>query len=1197
MAIALALTGAQASAETIDDGASVVVPTDRPSPWNIQEAPLQVGIVGQGRLRIENGGVVTVGKESYIGNAAGSRGEVVVDGAGSAWSSRSVSIAFAGSAAGSGNGGGEGAVTVANGARLDVGSALNLGARAGSRASLNIVGGGQVRVGSSETFGSVAAGLEGGQGDILVDGAQSLLQTFSPGGYSQLKIGDSGKASLTVSNGGSVITDSLTSGVSEGGDALVQISGAGSSLRSGYTSIGEIGRATLTVSDQGALLASQLNLGVDAGGEGTMRVSGAGSKVEVSDADIGGITIGNDGRGSLTVADGATVTTRLLNLGNSETARGDLSVTGAGSILNAGYAVYIGSRGQGSVRVENGGRIASGVTYLGGDEGSVGTATVTGAGSSWISDSSLYIAYGSQGSMIVEQGATVRSTDLFIGGNGNTDTDYGVGLLEILSGAKVYSGYTSLGSPGNDGGGGGIGGEGRVLIDGAGSLLNLTNDRGEGAGMTVGSGGKGELIVRNGARLEGGYLTVGDYKDEGGEASVLVSGAGSSLQMSGRVEAYNRPIRIENGATASSGSLELSNALNRAPTVFEVTGAGSGMTVSDTVRLAANTTLTVANGAKFATRDLILGGSGSTDNVAGAGSILNIGAAPGQAPAQIGSFVADTIVSNRSAAADAAINLNHTSAHFVLAAQLQGKATLNQLAGVTELTGQSKDFAGVVNVSGGELRVNGTLGGTVAVGRDARLSGAGTIGSTVIGAGATVAPGNSIGTLNVNGDLRFEAGSIYRVEANPQGPDSDRINVTGSASLAGGSLVHVGPDGTFKPGVVYTVLNAGGGVSGRFQGASSDFAFLEPELSYDANNVYLGLVRNRAQFQDYALTRNQKATSRGIAGTGSGHAVFDAVVKLPDDGALVRAAYDNLSGEIHAGAKSALFDDSRYIREAALARADAGSDGEFWLSVLGARAKYDSDGNADRLDRSSSAVLIGLDRAVGDSWRLGVAAGYGRDDLDADARRSSAKLDGYSIAAYAGARVNGFGARFGAAYAWHDIDSTRHIAFPGLAETARAKYDADTAQAFAEIGYRFERATSNLEPFLGLSYLKVETDPYRENGQAGLVAQRERMDATFTTLGLRADQSVAFGTTAAKFRGLIGWRHALDETVPTATHAFSAGGAFTVAGVPIARNTAVVEAGLELQVTQRIGLAVDYSGQIASDSKDHGLQARLQVSF
>ncbi len=120
------------------------------------------------------------------------------------------------------------------------------------------------------------------------------------------------------------------------------------------------------------------------------------------------------------------------------------------------------------------------------------------------------------------------------------------------------------------------------------------------------------------------------------------------------------------------------------------------------------------------------------------------------------------------------------------------------------------------------------------------LGGNGTIFGSVVNAG-TLAPGNSIGLLTVNGNFA-QVGGVYQVEANAAG-QADRINVGGSAAIAGGATVQVlAAAGSYANSTTYTILRATGGVSGTYSGVTSNFAFLTPSLSYDANDVFLTLA-------------------------------------------------------------------------------------------------------------------------------------------------------------------------------------------------------------------------------------------------------------------------------------------------------------------------------------------------------------------
>src|SRR5690606_33000621 len=158
---------------------------------------------------------------------------------------------------------------------------------------------------------------------------------------------------------------------------------------------------------------------------------------------------------------------------------------------------------------------------------------------------------------------------------------------------------------------------------------------------------------------------------------------------------------------------------------------------------------------------------------------------------------------------------------------------VKQGAGALTLTADSSAFGGHTVVENGNLIVNtgaGRLGGTLAVNNGGRLKGDGTVGSTILGAGAIVSPGNSIGTLTIDGDLTFDSASVYEVEVDPAGTSSDLIRVLGNANLAG-QVAHIGNNGSYAPGSVYTILEAFS-INGEFDSITSNYAFLDPVLSY-----------------------------------------------------------------------------------------------------------------------------------------------------------------------------------------------------------------------------------------------------------------------------------------------------------------------------------------------------------------------------
>jgi len=114
---------------------------------------------------------------------------------------------------------------------------------------------------------------------------------------------------------------------------------------------------------------------------------------------------------------------------------------------------------------------------------------------------------------------------------------------------------------------------------------------------------------------------------------------------------------------------------------------------------------------------------------------------------------------------------------------------------------------------------------------------------------------------------------------------------------------------------------------------------------------------------------------------------------------------------------------------------------------------------------------------------------------------------------------------------------------------------------------------------------------------AALQTDKSTNKVTFSMLGLRGEHTFNLGSTKATLIASVGWRHAMGDITPTATQRFATGSAFTVSGVPIAKNSAVIETGLDVAVSRNAMVNVSYMGQLASGARDHGVKGTLVVSF
>ncbi|WP_223484836.1 autotransporter serine protease [Pseudomonas sp. A-RE-19] len=536
--------------------------------------------------------------------------------------------------------------------------------------------------------------------------------------------------------------------------------------------------------------------------------------------------------------------------------------------------------------------------------------------------------------------------------------------------------------------------------------------------------------------------------------------------------------------------------------------------------------------------------------------------------------------------------------------------------GTLVLTG-ANTYAGPTLVNQGRLAINGSLLSAVTVNNSGILGGNGSIAALTAKSGGTVAPGNSIGTLQVAGDVTFEPGSTYAVELSPT--NSDQIIAGGKAIIEGATvslslensptLLTTAEVKTLL-GKQYNILQAAGGIEGRFGAVVPDYLFLGGTLDYSANGIQLAVVRNATSFTSVGQTPNQRAVAAAAEQLGAGNPLYETLLLSPT-AAVAQQAFQQLSGEIHPAIGTLLINDSRYLRDAVGERlrehdlfdAAAPTDdrSNAWLKVLGAWGK--SDGGHDYASSNSSigGLLAGVDGLITEDTRLGFVTGYSDSSLSmGDGTHSSASVDSYHLGAYLGHEIDALRLSVGGAYSWHRIDVKRDLQFGDVSGKQKSKRDATTAQLFTEAAYRLDLQPIALEPFVNLAYVHLNTESFSEKGDAAALKGGENnRDAVLSTLGLRASKAIALSDQQQlELSGTLGWQHNLSSTRSEDHLAFVNGNtAFSVQSVSMDRDAAVVgvRAGLALGRDTRLNL--DYNGLLGSREKDHGVGLTLDWQF
>lgn len=542
---------------------------------------------------------------------------------------------------------------------------------------------------------------------------------------------------------------------------------------------------------------------------------------------------------------------------------------------------------------------------------------------------------------------------------------------------------------------------------------------------------------------------------------------------------------------------------------------------------------------------------------------------------------------------------------FLLNGTLKNTA-LNTQGGISRVNVSGVLDGSNLTINGGVLSFNGVqTGGTTFVGQKGTLKGVGQLGDTTVA--GTIAPGNSIGTLTINGDYVQTETGVYQAEVAP-GSRSDQLHVTGTATL-GGTLVALPEPGIYYLGEQFNFIRADGGVNGQF--AITDFStfspFMQFNLAYGATGARIEVTRGNS-LASSANTANQHAVATVVDTLAINQGLPKPLTTLfPQQ---VGAALDSLSGELHAATSIALVEGSRHVRDAALSRrAGATSPGGdeaaatgVWVQAIGGSGTLDGNANTARTEANSNGLLMGVDRQFG-GWQVGLLAGTGRTDVkQQDGRRAKSKIDNTHFGAYASHNWGGFGLRGGLAWSEHDIDSTRELAFAGYSDTLSARYDGRTRQAFIEAGYRFGGREAGLEPYLQVARVEVDMKSINERGgAAALQGDVDDSRTTLATAGVRFDKGLKASFQQDSWlhvRGGVGYRHASGDRNPMAKLGFASGGdTFAVSGAPIADSAVVAELGLSAWLTANQQLELGYTGQFGDESRDHGANLRWSVRF
>ena len=359
--------------------------------------------------------------------------------------------------------------------------------------------------------------------------------------------------------------------------------------------------------------------------------------------------------------------------------------------------------------------------------------------------------------------------------------------------------------------------------------------------------------------------------------------------------------------------------------------------------------------------------------------------------------------------------------------------------------------------------------------------------------------------------------------------------------------------------------------------------------------------------------------------TGAGQVTSAVLAMTPGE---ARTALKMLSGEAYASTASVLQSQGDTVRALPLAHLRGNLDAPVragrptaqlgtpspdalpqsgaspvWAQAFGNWSTFGSDGNASSVTQSSGGLFVGGDGAVGGGWRMGGALGYVGSHNSIDDVSSRSNVDSYTATVFGGRNFQAGAGHFrfmaGAAYTWHDIDAKRDVVAGSLNQRLESSYHASSTQVFTELGYNLPLGDAyTLEPYAGLAWNQVRTRGFEESGgTAALRGAGSSDDVTSTTLGLRGAWEFGSDQAPGRLTANLGWRHAMGDVKPTQVLAFEGGSNFSVTGVPIARDAAVLGLGVEMAITRNTTAGVAYDAQFGGGNRQQAGVLKLAMRF
>ncbi|MFM9381132.1 autotransporter domain-containing protein [Pseudomonas sp. UV AK001] len=558
-------------------------------------------------------------------------------------------------------------------------------------------------------------------------------------------------------------------------------------------------------------------------------------------------------------------------------------------------------------------------------------------------------------------------------------------------------------------------------------------------------------------------------------------------------------------------------------------------------------------------------------------------------------------------------------------------------------------------VTVGKLFNKGSIKGDVHVEKGGSYAGKGTTGNLHVDGLLTV---NALhGSPRVKGNLNLSPNAELAYEVAP-GTGGQTIKVDGIANLDGATLKIVAAPGEYPETSQYKVIEANK-IEGKFGAILNDLAFMTATPQYNRKSVNLTYARNETPLASMATTDNGRSVADSIEEPPPSSRLPSATpapltASPPSPASDTSPASEETAVARGAGpapvtqpqtpanaAVAALLASNKTIAPVAIEQLAAGSNanlakatlssiapvsasmlsamnqldnrtasgksprqtsgttdsGRVWVKALGHGGEVDREYDS-ALKHATQGLVMGADWRLDDMWHIGLLGGKSQTKLDA--RQYDGDLDSWHLGVYAVRQDGPLALRLGATYASHDGSSKRRVSFNGYRDRLQGNYNANTQQAFAELGFNFGRYNVTFEPFASLGYQRYQRDSYAEKGgDAALKIFGQTRDNLSSTFGLRTAKIARLDNGMSLTpRFSAGWKHTFGE-LDSDTHQqlVKGGKRFEVIGATLDRNSLGVDAGLDLGLSTNHTLGVNITTEFGTESRNHGVTGQWRMAF